>query len=221
MVPPTTGKTTPPSVRAVAVCVLGLAVACWGPSVASAKKPASRASACQKLGKRFKDVAASRSLVAVVRGNDDTGRISACVLPRGKVRTLASWLSSSDGGRVVDSAGTWVLVQQSHGDQYYAGGSLTRVDVRRGSTLRLTGYEWPLGSDCPTGTNFGEAAIAPSGAGAVEMIETKCGATTLQAFDTAGALTKLADGAVDALRVNGTRIDWTQGGGSSTAPLPR
>jgi len=208
---------------AVAVCLLGLAVAVSSLSVAAAK--GGRASRCQKLHKRFKDVAPSRRLVTVVRGNGDTGRISACVLPRGKVRTLASWDDGlgRDSGSVVDTAGTSVLVQEAHGDQYGGvGRSLTRIEVRRGRRLVLSSYGCQLGGDqhCPDGSDYGEAGIAPSGAGAYELTDLASGATTLQAFNPAGAFTKLADGPVDALRVTSTQITWKQGGISHTAPLP-
>ena len=216
------------------VCLLGLALVLAPPSVAATTKAKSRASDCQKLHKRFQDVAPSRSLVTVVRGNDETGRISACVLPRGKVRTLASWDDGlvRDWASVVDTAGTWVLVDEGHGDQY--GGvsrSLTRIDVRRGKRLRLSGYGCQQRDDgdrsgvpglppCPDGTNYGEAGIAPSGAGAYELTGYASGVTTLQAFNAAGAFTKLADGAVDALRVTRMQIRWTQAGMGHTAALP-
>lgn len=126
--------------RTAIACLLALTLAlCVGPSVATSrtKKPAS---ACQKLAKRYKDQARDRKLVLVVRGSDETGRISACVLPRGKVRTLASWDDglARDGAAIVTTAGTWVVVEDTHGDQY--GGvsrALTRVDVRSGRRLLL------------------------------------------------------------------------------------
>jgi len=208
------------------VCLLGLALVLAPPSVAATTKAKSRASDCQKLHKRFQDVAPSRSLVTVVRGNDETGRISACVLPRGKVRTLASWDDGlvRDWASVVDTAGTWVLVDEGHGDQY--GGvsrSLTRIDVRRGKSLRLSGYGCQLAPGlprCPDGTNYGEAGIAPSGAGAYELTDYVSGVTTLQAFNAVGAFTKLADGAIDALRVTSMQSRWTQAGIGHTAALP-
>ena len=213
-------------IRVTIACLLGLAVVLGPASVAAASKAKSRASDCQKLRKRFKDVAPSRSLVTVVRGNDETGRISACVLPRGKVRTLASWDDGlvRDWASVVDTAGTWVLVDEGHGDQY--GGvsrSLTRIDVRRGKRLRLSGYGCQLvpgQPGCPDGTNYGDVGIAPSGAGAYELTDYASGVTTLQAFNAAGAFTKLADGAVDALRVTRMQIRWTQAGMGHTAALP-
>ncbi|CAN5476128.1 hypothetical protein BH20ACT17_BH20ACT17_02680 [soil metagenome] len=212
--------------RAAAVCLLGLALALSGPSVAVAKKPTKRASACQKLSKRYADVATSRKLVAVVRGSDETGRISACVLPRGKVRTLAAWDDGlgRDWGSIVDTAGTWVLFEQGHGDQY--GGvsrTLTRVEVRHNRRVTLSSYGCMLGWDlapCPDGTNYGLVGIAPNGAGAVALSDFATGTATLQAFDSAGVFTKLADGVIEALRVTTTQINWRQRGIGHTAPLP-
>lgn len=68
--------------------LLGVALAAGGPPHAVAKKPRP---ACQKFAGSHKDLAGSPTLVAAALGDDETGRIAACVLPRGKVRTLASW----------------------------------------------------------------------------------------------------------------------------------
>ena len=207
--------------------LLGLAVAvAAGPGTApavAAKKPRS---ACQKLARSHKDLARSPKLVTVVRGDDETGRISACVLPRGKVRTLASWDDglSRDWANVTATAGTWVLVEEGHGDQY--GGvsrSLTRHDVRTGRWLHLSGYGCQIGWDaqtCPDGSRFGDVVLASSGAGAVELTALATGTTTLQAFNPAGVFTQLADGPVEGLRMAGPQIHWTQGGVAYAAPLP-
>jgi hypothetical protein len=212
--------------RAGAACLLGLVLVCCGPSSAIAKKH-KKLSSCQKLGKHHKDLATSRMLLVVVRGNERTGRISGCVLPRGKVRTLAEW--DDDAGRqfggVVDTAGTWVLVYQGGYDQ--GGGqelTLSRIDVRHDTPLVLSRYSCSTGAvpspPCPDGTDYGRAQIAPSGAGAFELIDNASKTTTLKAFNPAGAITTLADGAVDSLRVTRTQISWTQLGSAHTVPLP-
>jgi len=214
-----------PRLAVAALLGLGLVV---GPAVgaapaAGAKKPRS---ACQKLATRYKDVARAARLVTVVRGDDETGRISACVLPRGKVRTLAEWDDglSRDWASVAGTAGTWVLVEEGHGDQY--GGvsrSLARFDVRSGRRLGLAGYGCQIGladRGCPDGTNFGDVVLAASGAGAYELTDLATATTTLQAFTPAGVFTKLADGPVEALRVTRTQVVWMQGGVTHAAPLP-
>ena len=212
--------------RLATVCLLGLAVAAGGPPAAAAAKKKQR-STCQKLARSHKDLARSPKLVTVVLGGDETGRIAACVLPRGKVRTLAEWDDglSRDWASVVKTAGTWVLVEEGHGDQY--GGtsrSLARHDVRTGRTLSLGGYgcQIDLGSSagCPTGTSYDEVVLASSGAGAYEVTDLATAKTTLEAFDPAGVFTTLADGAIDALRLAGPQIHWTQGAVPYSAPLP-
>jgi hypothetical protein len=211
--------------RLALAALLGLAVAVGpgaGPAIA-AKKPRS---ACQKLAQRHKARARSAKLVTVVRGDDETGRIAACVLPRGKVRTRASWDDGlmRDWANVVKTAGTWVLVEEGHGDQY--GGvsrSLTRHDVRTGRRLHLSGYGCQIGYQdrgCPDGSSFGDVVLASSGAGAYELTALSTATTTLQAFNPAGVFTKLADGPVEGLRLAGPQIAWTQGGVAYTAPLP-
>jgi hypothetical protein len=206
--------------------LLGLAVAIGGGASQAAGAKRKHRSACQRLAQRHKDIAPSRKLVTVVRGDDERGRISACVLPRGKLRTLASWDDglSREWGRVRATAGTWVLVEQGYGDQY--GGmsrSLTRVDVREGRRLGLSGYGCmtDFGHNCPDGTDFGEFVLAAGGAGAYERSDLASATTALMAFAPAGTMTQLADGPVDELRIAGGQITWTQGGVAHAAPLPR
>ena len=205
------------TVLLLAALLLGCATA-----AADAAKPRS---ACQKLAKGRKDVAPSRTLVVVVRGDEETGRIAGCVLPRGKVRTLASWDDPliRDWSNVVRIAGTFVIVEDAHSDQYGgASRALTRVDVRSGRRLGLSSWGCMLDfsqSTCPDGTSTGRIGMAASGAGAYELTDLATHLTTLQAFSPSGTFTKLADGAVDALRVTSAGIRWTQGGVEHTAPL--
>jgi hypothetical protein len=212
--------------RAATACLIALAVLAAGVPGAGARRAKRPPSSCEKLAKRYKDRARDRKLVLAVRGDEETGRISACVLPRGKVRTLASWDDGlqRDAAGIVATAGTRVLVENSHGDQY--GGtsrSLERFDVRSGRRLLLASFGCQLDytlPQCPDGTNFGEAAIAASGAGAYEVSDLAAHTTTLRAFDAAGAFTTLADGPVEALRVTSTQVFWTQAGVEHSAPLP-
>ena len=210
--------------------LLGLAVAAGGaPATAAAAtkaKPTPR-SGCQKLAAQHTDLARSPRLVTVARGDNERGRISACVLPRGKVRTLASWDDglSRDWASVVRTAGTWVLVEEGHGDQY--GGVsryLARHDVRTGGRLSLAGYGCQVGwggpDSCPDGSNFGAVVMATSGAGAYDRFDLATSTATLQAFSPAGLFTKLADGPVSALHLAGPQLAWRQDGVAYAAPLP-
>ena len=209
--------------------LLGLAVAA-GPGAAPGAAAKQPRSPCQKLAKRHKDLARPAKLVTVVRGDDETGRIIACVLPRGRIRTLASWDDglSRDWAHVIATAGTWVLVEDGHGDQY--GGvsrALTRRDVRSGRALSLSGYGCQIGfggpagaTGCPDGTNYGKVRLTSTGAGAYELSDLATATTSLQAFSPRGALAKLADGSVDTLRATRTQVVWTQGGVEYRAPLP-
>ena len=216
--------------RVGVACLLGLAVsiaAAGAPAVAAAAVKKKPRTACQKLVRGHKDLARSAKLVTVVLGDDEYGRIAACVLPRGKVRTLASWEDglSRDWASVAGTAGTWVLVEEGHGDQY--GGvsrSLTRHDVRTGRRLSLSGYGCQVGwggpSGCTSGTNYDEVGLSSTGAGAIELTDLATATTALWAFSPSGVLAKLADGAVEALRVTRTQVSWTQGGVAHTVPMP-
>ena len=212
-------------VRAAVACLIALALIVAGvPAATAAKKRP--ATACEKLAKRYKDRSPDRRLVLVVRGDDETGRISSCILPRGKVRTLASWDDglSRDGAGIFATVGWWVIVEETHNDQY--GGTsrtLTRVDAQGGRRLVLSAYGCQLDYTrpaCDSGTNAGEVVMAASGAGALELSDYATHTTSLVAFSPRGAFAKLADGAVDALRIAGAQIVWSQAGVEHTAPLP-
>jgi hypothetical protein len=210
--------------RAATACLIAIAALGLALPGADARKP--KLSSCQKLAKRYKDRSPDRKLVLVVRGDDETGDISACVLPRGKIRKVTDWDDglARDSGRIVATARAWVLYEDFHSDQY--GGTsraLTRFDVRNGRRLALTSFGCMLDystQQCPDGTNYGHVVLAATGAGAVEVTDYAAHTTTLRAFSPAGALTKIADGAVDTLHVTAGEIAWTQGGAAFTAPLP-
>jgi hypothetical protein len=209
--------------RAATACLLAFAIVVPSVPAATAKRPATP---CAKLAKRYKDRSRDRKLVLVVRGDDETGNISGCILPRGKVRILASWDDglARDAARIFATAGTSVLVEESHGDQY--GGTsraLTRVEVRGGRRLALAGYGCQLDFSrpaCDSGTSFGDVAMAATGAGAIELTDLATGRTTLRAFSPAGTFATLAEGPVDGLRIQGTQLLWTQAGIQQSAPLP-
>ncbi len=213
--------------RPATAVLLTLALVAGGaPAAAAAKAPKKSSSTpCQKVAKQHKDRARDPKLVLVKRGDDETGRISACVLPRGKVRTLASWDDglSRDWSNIVATAGLWVLVEDAHSDQY--GGTsraLTRIHVRSGWRLSLSGYGCQreyAGPICPSGTDYGKAGIAPSGAGAYEVTDFATTTTELRGFSPSGAFASLATGAVEALRVTSRQVEWTQAGVAHTAPL--
>lgn len=218
----------PPLKRPAVICLLALVfVVAGGAPAASAAAAKTPRSACQKLAASSDDRARSAKLVLVVRGNEDeTGRISACVLPRGKVRTLASlhYRPSRDWAKVVATTGTWVLVEEVRNDE--DGGrsrSLTRHDVRSGGRFSLSRYgcqgavAGPL--RCPEGTDYGDVALAVSGSGAIERTDLATGLTQLWGFSKE-AFVWLAPGAVEALRVVRSQVMWTQNGVAHTRSVP-
>ena len=186
-----------------------------------------RPSACQRLQAHHKDRSPNRRLVLVYRGNNASGSISACVLPRGKVHRLASWDDDleRDSYSIAATKGLFVLIGYGHSDQY--GGrasSLARYDGRTGNEVTLAGYgcqiEGYMQTSCPDGTSYGKYVLAASGAGALERTDLATQITTLQSFGPAGALAKLDDGPVDSLALDGTEIVWTRAGAEHRAPLP-
>jgi hypothetical protein len=206
-------------------CLLALVLCAAVPAGAAQASHTPRGSACQRLAAHNRDASPDRRLVLVTRGDSESGRIYGCVLPRGKVRRLASW---DDGlGRdsyfVVATAGTWVLVANAYGDQYgNVSRSLARIDVRSGRSVTLTGFgcSTSFGQSCATGTDFGRAVVARNGAGALELTDLADGRRSLQAFDSIGRLARLDDAPVQALAVRGQEVVWTREGVEHRAPLP-
>lgn len=189
-------------------------------------KPGPQRSACQRLDANHRDLSPHKRLVLVERGDPDFGDISSCLLPRGRVRKLASW---DDGlGRatveLVATRGLFVVIRDAWADQY--GGVsewLGRVSARTGASDRLAGYgcftEF-YNVPCTEGTSWDDVALAATGAGAVELTHLETGAAELQAFAPDGAVTHLDDGPVDDLHVSGADIVWTRDGTERRAPLP-
>lgn len=216
----------PQAVTGLLALVLVVAGGAPAEAAAAAAKKTPR-SACQKLAASSKDRARSAKLVLVVRGADETGRIRACVLPRGKVRTLAllKYRPARDWAKVVATAGTWVLVEQvRNGEDGRRSRSLTRHDVRSGARFSLSRYACQgalLGPiRCPEGTDYGDVALAASGSGAIERTDLATGFTQLWAFVSNEVFVWLAPGAVDRLRVTRSQVRYTQRGVARTTPLP-
>lgn len=181
---------------------------------------------CQRLKAHNRDQSPNHKLVLVRRGSDEVGNIAACLLPRGRVRRLASWDDDLDRDRysIGATSGLYVLIAHDYGDQYRGvSSSLTRFDARSGRGVRLASYgcQEDYGqTSCPDGTSYGKFVLAASGAGALELTDLLSGLTTLQSFDSAGALARLDDGPVDALSLSGGEIVWTRAGVEHRAPLP-
>lgn len=160
-------------------------------TVAEATKRKPAKTACQRLKANNRDRSPDRRLVLVLRGDGDEGRIYACVLPRGKVRRLAEWSDGlgRDGAEIAGTAGTFVLIGISWGDQYGgASSSLARMDVRTGRRVLLAGFSCNANLDgCRSGTEYRRAVIAPSGAGALELFDLDTRGHFLYAFDSEGS----------------------------------
>jgi hypothetical protein len=215
----------PPLRRPAPVACLLVALVATGAPAAHAAKSKPRQTACQRLKANNHDESRDRRLVLVTRGDDEFGTIYACVLPRGKVRRLARWDDGlgRDGYAVRATAGSWVLVANSYGDQY--GGvsaSLTRFDVRSGRSVTLASYGCNVNFDgpCASGTSYGKVVLGPTGAGAIELTDLATRAASLQAFGPAGRLARLDDGPVQTLALTASEIVWTRDGLERRAPLP-
>jgi len=180
-------------------------------------------SKCQRLEGR--DLAPARSAKLVERPNADDGKdLLGCVLPRGRVHTLAA---GSDHYTTVESysveqiAGRVVLVGFSHSSQYASTRSLTVHHLRTGRAYRVTSQCSMIGGeDCaPGGSGSSAAAFVTEKGRAVALIQ-RGGAATVTAFNTLGtprALEHAPPAAIPAesLHLAGNLAVWT------TAGVPR
>lgn len=195
------------------------------PLTAADAKPRKR-STCQRINAVHEDLSPNRRLVLAERGSFEFGSLSACLLPRGKVRRLITWDDGLGraGGEMEATKGYYVLASESWNDQY--GGTslaLYHFDARTGKRVTLAGYGCQVDysrPSCPDGTSYGQMVLARTGAGAVEISDLATSTTTLQSFAPDGTLARLDDGPVSDLRLENGEIVWTRDGTEQRAPLP-
>lgn len=210
--------------RRLALLLLAL-VAAVPPAVDAKQR---KRSACQRLQHAREDLSPHKRLVLAERGSFEYGSLSACVLPRGRIRALVEWDDGLGraGGELEATKGYWVLASESWNDQY--GGTslaLRRFDARTGKSVTLAAYGCQRNpgpsSPCADGTSFGQLVLARTGAGAMELSDFATGLTTLRSFAPDGTLAQLDDGPVSDLRLERGEIVWTRDGSERRAPLPR
>jgi hypothetical protein len=219
--------------RRTVASLLALAVAVTPAAAAApAADAATKRSACQRL--KGRDLAAARYVKLVARPNaDDDTDLVGCMLPRGRVRKIASGAdlyTTVYTYSVRQIAGRHVLVGATYSSQYAYSTSLTVHDLR-------SGRAYTIASECTDITGYAcgaqtvaSAAFVTLGGRAVALVHDGRTAS-VTAFEPSGASRVLdsasrgpdsAPGAAippESLRLTGNLATWTNAGVARSADL--
>jgi hypothetical protein len=176
-------------------------------------------SKCERLDASH-DLAPAKRVKLVERKNGDGGKdLIGCVLPRGKVRTLAS---SSDQGTTIERyellqvAGHHVLIHFSDASQYGGGESTYVYDVKRGKHYDVAS----------TPKTKAKRALVNSSGQAVALVTTKSSdLVTVEGFSPRGNRVVLDQGTRSAIPASSLKLDghvagWKHNGVGKSARLP-
>jgi hypothetical protein len=219
--------------------ILGLAAlaALLAGTVAAAPAGAAARSKCQRL--KGHDLAPAKTVKLVRRANADDGTdLVGCVLPRGRVRTVASsedLFTTTYGYAIRQIAGRIVLLDSTYNSQYAFSQTTYVADVRSGRAYRLASQCFGIaGDDCSSGV----AAVAPvafvtktgRAVAAVSRVIPGPGApppvVTIATFDPLGVRRDLDSGPATevpaaSLRLAGVNASWTHAGEPRVADISR
>lgn len=207
--------------RRLAIPLLAVALAVLAPT---GPAPAAKRSACQRLAGH--DLAGARTVKLVFKANAIGGAdLVGCVLPRGRVRTIAQSKvldTHTDRVAIRRVVGRIVIVDLSLGDQY---GRSTRTDVcdLRGGGCYPVAYRTVDMSSASFGPSATEVLVTKAGR-AVVALTTPDGAITIAAFGLPGRRIDLDRGPAasvpaSSLRLTGNLASWTHDGQPRSADL--
>jgi len=185
-------------------------------------------SRCRRL--RGRDLAPSRNVKLVRRRNADDGTdLLGCVLPRGRVRKLASSAdleTTVEGYSVRQVAGAIVLLATTHDSQYVSATTISVTSIRTGRAYVIARSCARLAEGPCDGRNTTAAAALVNSRGQAAAAITTEGTdmTTIAGFSSKGRRRDLDSGPVTALpaaslRLRGSRASWTHSGQTRTATL--
>jgi hypothetical protein len=187
-----------------------------------------RASPCKRLEGR--DVAPARNVKVVRRRNDEGGTdLLGCVLPRGRVRVLASSIDQEttvESYRIRRLAGAIVLLATSHDSQYATVRSTSVFNVRSGREYLVARTCSRLDGVACGGSQATAAAafVNRRGQAAAALLPPGTSTTTIVGFSSRGDEQTLDSGLsaevpASSLRLRGTTVSWTHSGATRTATL--
>jgi len=217
--------------------ILGLAAlaALLAYGLAAAPAGAATRSKCQRL--KGKDLAPAKTVKLVRRANDDDGTdLVGCILPRGRVRTLASsedLFTTIYGYAIRQVAGRIVLLDSTYSSQYAYSRRTYVADVRSGRAYAVAHECFGIGGDdCSSagGSTAAPAAFVTKTGRAVAAISPVVlgppgpRTVTIATFDALGARRDLDSGpAADipaaSLALAGVNAYWTHAGEPRVADI--
>ena len=219
---------TPVALRLGAVAALAALAAGLPAAVPSAADAARKKRTCRSL--KGRDLAPARNVKLVRRRNADSGtNLYGCVLPRGRVRLLASsadYYTSSESYTVRQVAEAIVLLDTESGSQYGGGSGTSVTDIRSGRSYGIASQCSMIGgSPCggPPGSTAPRAFVNGRGQAAAAIVTAN--GVTIAGFSPRGAKTDFDSGSPQAippssLRLTGSTASWTHSGEPRSAQLP-
>jgi hypothetical protein len=186
------------------------------------------ASPCQRL--HGKDLAPARKVKLVRRRNDDEGTdLRGCVLPRGRVRLLASSSNletTFDSYRIRQVAGAVLLLATRSDSQYASAKRLSVIDIRSGRDYPIAGSCTRLGGGpCGgPGSTATAAFVNRRGQAAAAVVPSGGNTTSIVGFSSRGRPVELDSGPsaelpASSLKLEGSTVSWTHSGEDRTATL--
>jgi hypothetical protein len=221
----------------LALALLSVAVATLVPAHAFAAKQ--KKSKCQRL--KGTDQAPAKKVKLIAKRNGDGGStLRGCVLPRGRVRTIArsaDFGTTSNGYDVVQVAGVIVLVRYSAGSQYESSESVSVWNLRTGAAYGVADFCARLGGGtCGSGMNTQADAVFVNTKGQAAAVLTPVivdssglppggvGPTVVAGFTSRGKRCELDSSPTHeippaSLRLTGVMAAWTNGGTARSAAV--
>jgi hypothetical protein len=189
-------------------------------------KPKQR-SACQRL-KAKHDLAPAHRVKLVRRDNQDGGTdLLGCVLPKGKVRLVASssdYYTSTDDYTVQQVKGAIVLVDASTSNQYVTAGGTSVFNIRTGKGYDIASHCYGFACGPPPGDSATHAFVNAKGQAAAAIAAEGSDTVTIAGFSSKGKRVDLDSGTkaeipASSLALDGHTVTWTHSGQPMSAEL--
>jgi hypothetical protein len=209
--------------------MLGAVLAAAAVAAALPMTASARPSTCQRL--KGRDLAPARSVKLVRHRNDEAGTdLLGCVLPRGRVRTVAyssDEETTTEGYRIRQVAGAIVLLASTYDSQYGSGRSLSVYNIATGRAYVIANVCSGLGDpSCGDPLKAGAAAafINKRGQAGAALVPTGGDPVTIVGFSSRGQRRDLDSGPAAelpaaSLQLKGSTVSWTHSGQARTATL--
>jgi hypothetical protein len=192
---------------------------------------AAEKSACQKL-KAKHDLAPANKVKLVKRKNEDGGTdLKGCVLPDGKIRTIASsndhsspYATTVEEYGVIQVAGHQALVYASSSSQYGGGDSTFVYNIENGKRYSVASTCSSPEGPCGESRTSKRAFVNAKGQSAALVRDNPTATIRVLGFSSKGVKTKLDSGTSaeipkSSLALDGHEVSWTHSGEPRSATL--